>query len=90
MDASLRLSGFAGMLISILSSFEDYRIQCSLDLLELDNDAYLISKQYNVFNIKNRRKWYYRYQILAQYLVLRHVAEKPELTRCSDNIRILN
>lgn len=49
---------------------------------------HLASKQSDVFDIKTGEGGITDIEFLAQYLVLRHAAEKPELTRWSDNVRI--
>ncbi|OIV46888.1 bifunctional glutamine synthetase adenylyltransferase/deadenyltransferase [Sodalis sp. TME1] len=131
-DARLRPSGAAGMLVSTLAAFEDYqlneawtwehqalvrarmvygtsalqegfnairrRVLCrgrdpatlrrEVSEMRAKMRQHLASKQSDVFDIKTDEGGITDIEFLAQYLVLRHAAEKPELTRWSDNVRI--
>ncbi|WP_074011765.1 bifunctional [glutamate--ammonia ligase]-adenylyl-L-tyrosine phosphorylase/[glutamate--ammonia-ligase] adenylyltransferase [Candidatus Sodalis sp. SoCistrobi] len=131
-DARLRPSGAAGMLVSTLSAFEDYQLNEAWTwehqalvrarmvygspelqegfnairrrVLSLPRDPatlrrevsemrakmrqHLASKQTDVFDIKTDAGGITDIEFLAQYLVLRYAAEKPELTRWSDNVRL--
>lgn len=49
---------------------------------------HLTSKKSNIFNVKIEEYGITDIEFLAQYLVLCHAAEKPKLTRGSDNVRI--
>lgn len=131
-DARLRPSGAAGMLVSTLAAFEDYqlneawtwehqalvrarmvygtsvlqegfnairrRVLCrERDPVTLRREVsemrakmrqHLASKQSDVFDIKTDEGGVTDIEFLAQYLVLRHAAEKPELTCLSDTVGI--
>ncbi|TKI04907.1 bifunctional [glutamate--ammonia ligase]-adenylyl-L-tyrosine phosphorylase/[glutamate--ammonia-ligase] adenylyltransferase [Martelella alba] len=132
-DARLRPSGAAGLLVSTLSAFEDYQlheawtwehqalvrarmvqgdpalraefdtIRRKVLCLERDPAAlraevsemrakmrrHLSGKMSGMFDLKADEGGITDIEFLAQYLVLRHAAAVPGLTRWSDNVRIL-
>ena len=99
-DARLRPSGAAGMLVTSTESFADRRDIMTLprDGKTLQNEvremrekmrAHLGNKHRDRFDIKADEGGITDIEFITQYLVLRYAHDKPKLTRWSDNVRIL-
>ncbi|MBV4367159.1 bifunctional [glutamate--ammonia ligase]-adenylyl-L-tyrosine phosphorylase/[glutamate--ammonia-ligase] adenylyltransferase [Erwinia phyllosphaerae] len=132
-DARLRPSGAAGMLVSTFAAFDDYqrheawtwehqalvrarivfgdaalsqrfsairrgvlclpreaeKLKTEVREMREKMRAHLGSKQKGQWDIKADRGGITDIEFITQYLVLRYAAAEPELTRWSDNVRIL-